>query len=197
MRVWHVGLWELWGVKETICRPFPLQCVRGWEPASLIFGSPYRMLPEVLSVKSVFLSGISQPTQGFQVTYHIPTVIKQNEEQIETLKQLIQMAGSGILFQVGQHSSQNCLRENISNVDWNSMDFPGSCGCMTHFLRFTDFYLSLVPLCAQITLGKLYRILFLSRGETFVFICDQLCSLLQAQDVQKAYLVIVQQRISE
>lgn len=65
MRVWHVGLWELWGVKETICRPFPLQCVRGWEPASLIFGSPYRMLPEVLSVKSVFLSGISQPTQGF------------------------------------------------------------------------------------------------------------------------------------
>lgn len=107
------------------------------------------------------------------------------------------MAGSGILFQVGQHSSQNCLRENISNVDWNSMDFPGSCGCMTHFLRFTDFYLSLVPLCAQITLGKLYRILFLSRGETFVFICDQLCSLLQAQDVQKAYLVIVQQRISE
>lgn len=82
-------------------------------------------------------------------------------------------------------------------MDWNSTDFSGSCGCMTHFLRFTDFYLSLVPLCAQITLSKLYRSLFLSRGEASVFICDQLCSRLQAQDVQKAYLVIVQQRISE
>lgn len=106
------------------------------------------------------------------------------------------MAESGILFQVGQHSSQNCLRENIRSVDRNSTDFAGAVVAMTHFLSFTDFYLSLVPLCAQITLSKLYRILFLSQGETSVFICDQLCSLLQAQDVQKAYLVIVQQRIS-
>lgn len=28
-------------------------------------GSPYWMLPEVISVKSIFLSGISQPTRGF------------------------------------------------------------------------------------------------------------------------------------